>query len=203
MFETYLWTGLGIFLGFEILLFCLHRRRQRRVKVAELNHLLNDSVWHLPHGWSSTPSTPHPILATHYDPTETHPSAPAPVHISSQLRTPGYVLLGVVEKWHHRPSQDDEPLPRYESWSGFPDTELGGTDMDSMDPPPMSPPTPSLAPTGSMERPALVSAEARVDSNPPSLPPAVARRSFPDPISRSPRATHRHSDPGTYSILPP
>ncbi|KAI9187705.1 hypothetical protein H9P43_002096 [Blastocladiella emersonii ATCC 22665] len=115
---------------FEVVLYLIHRRRQRRLRAKDLAEAPTMDVWYLPAGWTNSrppseladpnlvpngqavPSAPmggggNPGAA----PT---PSRPPPTrHISAHLRTRGYVVLGVVEKWRGLPHPDDDVLPRY------------------------------------------------------------------------------------------
>jgi hypothetical protein len=103
----------------EIILFILHRRRQRQLRAKDLAQVPSLDVWYLPQGWTASSTSPHvhPVIANgSLDPTESL-SVPQPSarHISAHLRTRGYVVLGVVEKWRGLPPPEEETLPRYEA----------------------------------------------------------------------------------------
>ncbi|KNE58676.1 hypothetical protein AMAG_04232 [Allomyces macrogynus ATCC 38327] len=93
---------------------CIARRRgQRRLRAKDLAEAPSRSIWYLPPGWTgSAPPPPSPPALS---------APPPPATIARQLRTRGYVVLGVVEKWRSGQDALDATapgLPPYTPWAG-------------------------------------------------------------------------------------
>ncbi|KAI9217578.1 hypothetical protein BC828DRAFT_417998 [Blastocladiella britannica] len=174
-------------LAVEILLYLVHRRRQRRLRAKDLADAPHVDVWYLPAGWAARPAPPvpapaapgaDPYLASHVPTSVTRP--PPTRHVANHLRTRGYVVLGVVEKWRGVPDPSDDALPRYAPVAGILDRPY--LDLDDV---PLAvasaaaaPPPPSS--TVSMDD--GVSATLPLTSSSSHQSPSIARRAPPPPL---------------------
>ncbi|KAJ3375597.1 hypothetical protein GGF31_002800 [Allomyces arbusculus] len=186
---------------------CIARRRgRRRLRAKDLAEAPSRSIWYLPPGWTgSAPPPPSPPALS---------APPPPATIARQLRTRGYVVLGVVEKWRSGQDALDATapgLPPYTPWAGPDGTvrlEVGEpvvvpvegeatalprtsspVDMDAATPP-------TLVPGPAVPLPAAL--PARFDQGPPS-PAVLVPLDIPDDYAPPPaagRTTLAQTGPG-------
>ncbi|ORZ36067.1 hypothetical protein BCR44DRAFT_33922 [Catenaria anguillulae PL171] len=166
----------------ELALYLIHRSRQRRLRAKDLAEAPDMDVWYLPAGWTSRapPPVPPPALpGTDPHLASSNPTSvarPPPTrHISQNLRTRGYVVLGVVEKWRGVPHPDDDVLPRY-----APLARGGEVSVVALDAPSDSIRPSSTSPTQSQS-----AVELEVEDTPVALPtvPILSSPTPPPPAA--------------------